>query len=178
MNEPDTSLPTDVPRPKRGPRRHRVWILFGIAAVLVFAAWQGCRSLSATRASTDRTIAQATLRGVAQAVSSYQQQYHERPSSLALLVQHGDLSPKQVRDVLAVGYRQTVRSRFPRLLAVQKEPCRAVKKGEPWGGPGEVAKRDWPAVRYCLFDDLRIEAVPEDQFEDEYAPLLKLFPVE
>jgi hypothetical protein len=58
------------------------------------------------------------------------------------------------------------------ILAFRREPFRRVRKGEPWGGHGEVAKYEIPAARLVLFADGSITFVGESDFQRHYEWLL------
>jgi len=59
------------------------------------------------------------------------------------------------------------------ILAYQKVPCKAVKVGEPWGGPGNRATQDYPAVRATLFANGESRMVEEAEFQTLYGWLLR-----
>lgn len=159
--------PPPARRPRKGP------LLALIALVIVGGAIQSYRWFTTPRASVDRMLIQTMLRGVAQAYMNYRATNGDWPS-FEQLAARGELSRGQVEQFAAVVYKPGAKAETPRLFVVQKQPCRAVAKGEPWGGPGEVTDRDLPPHRYALFDDMRVRGMPEDEFQAQHMPLIEI----
>ncbi|MCC6951770.1 MAG: hypothetical protein IT433_10040 [Phycisphaerales bacterium] len=59
---------------------------------------------------------------------------------------------------------------------VQVQPCRAVKKGEAWGGPGEVTDVVRPACRYELMSDGTVVEMEEAEYQRGWAGRVTLGP--
>lgn len=54
------------------------------------------------------------------------------------------------------------------VIAYKRRPFRKVEAGEPWGGNGEVAKKEMPASRLVLFSDGSMKFIKEVEFEKRY----------
>lgn len=62
-------------------------------------------------------------------------------------------------------------------LVVQTVPCRAVRKGERWGGLEETIEHDLPACRYVLMPDWTVVQIDELDYERDIAPRIRLVPL-
>lgn len=86
----------------------------------------------------------------------YVQDQGARPETLDNLAH---LFPKEILDKFAMT------SNADGGVLYSRHAFRAVKKGEPWGGPGEVAKTDHPAARIVLLFGVDTAAIiPESEF--------------
>lgn len=61
-------------------------------------------------------------------------------------------------------------------LIVQTEPCRAVKRGESWGGIEETIDHDLPACRYVLMSDWAVVQIDEPEYQRVWASKVRLVP--
>lgn len=127
-----------------------------------------------TRQSAVRLGMELSLRQVAQAARAYQQQYNAAPT-LDTLVESGWLDPLSLRGFSRCE-TPSVQPGVPTLLLVQTVPCRAVRRGEPWGGPGETTDRDLPACRYVLMDDWSVHEIEESVYQRDLAGRTRLRP--
>lgn len=119
------------------------------------------------RQSALRTVYGSTMSSLGRSLRLYHEKFGAYPDDLATLARRGyfdsSLSPF---EIVYVGGDSSV-------LAYQKEPCRAVKKGEPWGGPGERAEEDIPAARIIVLKDKNYAVfVDEPVFQRDYQWLL------
>ncbi|MBL8763627.1 MAG: hypothetical protein JNM07_05110 [Phycisphaerae bacterium] len=62
-------------------------------------------------------------------------------------------------------------------LVVQTAPCRAVRKGERWGGIEETIDHDLPACRYVLMPDWGVVQMDEADYQRDIAPRITLRPL-
>lgn len=143
-----------------GKRRKTLFV--GIAVVLLsggvfFWGW-----LSVPRESSVRLMYKLRLEELQVAVNSFQKSYNRIPNSLEELKLAGNI--ENISDFEVFKYLGGTDG----IIAVQKEPVRGVKKGEPWGGNGEVARDDIPAARLMLFTDGSIKLVNAADFERRY----------
>lgn len=164
-----------VPDPLRPVRRGRASgvSLFVILALVLAGGYQSYRWFTTPRASVDRQIVQTMLRGLAQSFHFYADAHGTFPT-FEILSERGELTPDQIRHLAPVIYKSNEPVPESRILVVQKAPCRAVRKGEPWGGPGEVTNSDLPPKRYALFDDLRVRGMSESEFQTIYLPHIEI----
>ena len=165
------TLSRSSPAPART-YRHAAWVVGGTLVLILgvlFVRW-GMQ----TRQSAVRLGMQLRLRQVAQAAAAYQQQYSAAPT-LHTLVASGWLDPDSLRDFSRCE-TSSVHPGEPSPLLVQTVPCRAVRTGEPWGGPGETTDRDLPACRYVLMDDWSVREIEESDYQRDLAGRTRLLP--
>jgi hypothetical protein len=62
-------------------------------------------------------------------------------------------------------------------LVVQTVPCRAVRKGEMWGGIEERIEHDLPACRFVLMPDWTVVEMQEPDYQRTIAPRVTLKPL-
>lgn len=173
MNAPEAHPQESSPDSGRIGSR-RLWVLLGVA-VLAAAGWTVWNPAWGARQSAVRAMTHANLRSIARAAEVYQQQFGTQPT---------------LDDVLAKGLLDAERlDGFSRCdpvpggaavldaWLVQTKPCRAVRKGEAWGGPGETIDRDLPACRYVLMRDWSVRQIDEPEFQSVAAPRVRLTPV-
>jgi hypothetical protein len=126
------------------------------------------------RQSAVRLEMQVILRQVAQAARAYQQQFNAAPT-LDTIVASGWLDSKSLRAFSRCEI-SPAQPGAPSLLLVQTVPCRAVRQGEAWGGPGEKTDRDLPACRYVLMDDWSVHEIEESDYQRAFAGTARLRP--
>lgn len=152
-----------------------VALALGVAAL----ALGGCGE----RQSAVRAAAQAQLRMIGQASTIYAQDHGAAPSIDGLLAS-GLIDPQTRRGVAhavlapapaSAGGEPPIEAPVPWI--VQLVPCRAVRAGEAWGGPGETIDHDLPACRFMLWTDGRVEAIDESAFQREWAGRMRLVPL-
>lgn len=156
-------------------RRERVVVL--LALILVVAlAWLAVPRCFPPRESAVRVVKQSWLRAVAQAADIYRSNTGSSPALDDLLA--AGLIDERVREefsrVEATGDEVLGSASLP--LLVQTVPNRAVRAGEPWGGPGEKADHDIPPNRYILMPDWTVLAMDEPEFQRELSGRVRLVP--
>lgn len=157
-------------------RRRRVLAVFATIAcglLVKLSMWATTMRQSGVRASVH-----SRLQMVAQAAQIYQQDTGAAPTLDSLLA---------ARLIDAAALREFSRGQSSKAgadpaaavpILVQSVPCRAVRKGEAWGGPGETTDKDLPAKRFLLMSDWTVAALDEPDFQREWAGKLRLRPVE
>ncbi|MCG3126773.1 MAG: hypothetical protein CHACPFDD_01628 [Phycisphaerae bacterium] len=148
-------------------------ILLGIGLLVAGGTCQSYRWFTTPRASTDRVMVRMSLRAIGQSFGVYRAEHGNWPT-LGDLVRRGELYAEPARQFALVRYTSEAKADERRVLVAQRAPCRAVRRGEPWGGPGETTDRDMPAARYVLYDDLRVDAMTEDEFQKQYGSRIEL----
>ncbi|MGE3107120.1 MAG: hypothetical protein AB7G11_08760 [Phycisphaerales bacterium] len=129
------------------------------------------------RQSGVRAIVHSRLHLVAQAASIYQQHKGVAPTLDGLLAS-GLIDPASLSEFSRV--QPTTGGADPSKMVpilVQTVPCRAVRKGEAWGGPGETIDKDLPAKRFLLMPDWTVAGMDEPDFQREWAAKLWLSPL-
>ncbi|MBM4107581.1 MAG: hypothetical protein FJ255_02015 [Phycisphaerae bacterium] len=117
------------------------------------------------------------LRSVAQAAAAYQHDAGRQPT-LDDLLAAGAIDAEVQRDFALVTPAVDPSSVVePLPLLVQAVPCRSVRKGEPWGGPGETSNQDYPACRFMLMPDWSVQAIDEPVYQRDYANRVRLVPL-
>lgn len=114
------------------------------------------------------------LRSIAQAAAVYEQTFNT-PATLDTLLASTLLDRTALREFSRCQPLTTP----PPLDAwlVQTTPCRAVRKGEAWGGPGETTAQDIPACRYVLMKDWTVQQIEEPDFQRDFAKHVRLTPL-
>ncbi len=161
--------------PARNRRRRRALIVGG-ALIFALAGLFAYEWFTRVRQSAVRARVAAALRSVSQAAEAYERE-NGRPATL------DDLIVANLIDVPALAEfsrcepsTTTGEPAAPAAWLVQTIPCRAVRKGEPWGGPGEFLDRDLPPCRFLLMHDWRVEQFDEIDFQREFAGRVRLSP--
>lgn len=162
--------------PGQARSRKRIWaIVVGLLACSMaglFFSWAGNTRQSAVRAKKH-----AQLLSVAQAARIYEQDSGRKPTVDALLAA-GLLDIAVIRDFSrAQPIAETSTASVTTPLIVQTVPCRAVSKGEAWGGPGETIDKDLPACRFVLMPDWSVVPLDEPDFQRDWAGILRLDPL-
>lgn len=122
------------------------------------------------RQSSVRLMHELRLKELGSAIERYQSSHGRIPEDLEELKSAGGIS--DFSDLEEFEYIRGDRG----ILAFRREPFRRVRKGEPWGGAGEVAKYEIPAARLVLFADGSIKFVDELDFQEKYEWLLGRIP--
>ena len=122
--------------------------------------------LSMPRQSSVRLMYKLRLKELGSAIERYQSSHGRIPEDLEELKSAGWIS--DFSDLEEFEYIRGARG----ILAFRREPFRRVRKGEPWGGAGEVVKYEIPAARLVLFADGSIKFVDESDFQRQYEWLL------
>lgn len=128
------------------------------------------------RQSAVRAMHSTELRGIAQAMEIYTTQFGVGPS-LDVLAARGELPPELRWDFARVVYPESTSRPSRQLLIAERVPLRAVRQGESWGGPGETAQQDYPAVRTVLWSDGAVEQMEESVFQRDFAPFVTFTPL-
>lgn len=166
-----------LPAAARRPYKRVTWILLGVGVLMAGGALQSYRWFTTPRASTDRVMVRMSLRAIGQSFGMYRAERGAWPT-LGDLVRRGELYAEPARQFALVRYAVEPESTERRVLVSQRAACRAVRRGEPWGGPGEITDRDMPAARYVLYDDLRVDAMSEEEFQERYGSRVELMPAD
>lgn len=130
--------------------------LAGIGAIGGAALWW---KFSLPQQSMMRLASAVKMRELGWALHEYVEQHKKLPEMLE------DLNPRE--DVAKFHEFEYVRG-INGILAYRKDPFRKVEKGEPWGGNGQVAKREIPAARLVLFKNGSIGFLEESDFRTIY----------
>ncbi|MCE7975475.1 MAG: hypothetical protein DYG92_14330 [Leptolyngbya sp. PLA1] len=146
----------------------RGWVtaVLGLLACVLLA--RALASAGEVRQSGVRAVKVSLLRSAAMAAAVYRDEHRAEPG-VEDLARAGLIDVVQLREFLLaepVGGRG---SEGPTPLLVQAAPCRAVRKGEAWGGPGETIDRDLPACRHVLMSDWSVVAMDEDAYQRDWA---------
>lgn len=172
---PDSPSPDAVARHGRSGRLRKlvvIGVIVSVAAVLVV------RSVSAPRQSAVRLVTEISLRHVTQAAEIYQQQHQASPK-LDDLIASGLVDVLMLDEFSRCEQPGGVGGIGPAINAwlVQTFPCRAVRKGEAYGGPGETTDVDIPACRFVLMHDWSVVQIEEGVYQRDYAPHVVLKPL-
>lgn len=152
-----------------------MWFVAGLVVCglgLLLARWA-----TDTRQSAVRSLKHAQLQSIAQASRIYDQD-SGTPATLDALLGAGLIVP-EIRNEFSRAVPATSTSTVAGLapIVVQTIPCRAVCKGEAWGGPGETTDVDLPACRFVLMSDWSVAKIEESEFQREWAERLRLVPL-
>lgn len=152
-----------------------MWFVAGLVVCglgLLLARWA-----TDTRQSAVRSFKHAQLQSIAQASRIYEQDCGTSATIDALLA--GGLIDAGVIAEFSRAAPVSSSTTAPGLvpIVVQKIPCRAVSKGEAWGGPGETTDVDLPACRFVLMSDWSVAKIEEPEFQAEWAGRLRLVPL-
>lgn len=123
--------------------------------------------LDAPQQSSVRLRNQLLLKELLIAIDSYRDAYNTIPKTLEHFETAGIISDTSRFDQ----FKYVAGSKG--ILAFQEGQLRKVKKGEAWGGSGQVANRDIPAARLILFADRSIEFIDASDFRRKYGDLLR-----
>lgn len=155
--------------------RRRVWaIVSGIGLVVAIALL--ARWATTMRQSGVRLQVHAALHSVSQAAEMYRMDTGATPTL-------DDLQGAGLVDVASLRAfsrcEPATPGGAPALDAwlVQTVPCRAVRKAEPWNGPGETIDHDLPACRFVLMKDWTVVQIDEPDFQRDYAERVTLTPL-
>lgn len=168
------AAPATPPRPARARRRIAVALLLLVTAAAFFVP--ALNWFFSQRQSGIRAVTHAHLRSFELGAEVYQNDHGVLPTLDQLLA--ANVVPT---ESLALFSRATplpgesLGPEFP--LIVQTKPCRAVKKGESWGGPGEFIDRDLPACRFLLRADWTIVEMSEPDYQRDFASRITLAPI-
>lgn len=176
MNTPEpNALDPAHPAPiSSGHWRRRLIIIAGlIACVLVVVLLMWARG---TRQSAVRMTTHNRLRLVTQAAQIYQQDTGAAPTLDALLAA-GLIDAASLREFSRVQPVAATSNGVVPPILVQTVPCRAVRKGEAWGGPGDKLDNDLPAKRFLLMPDWTVAGMDEPDFQRDWAGKLQLSPL-
>jgi hypothetical protein len=144
-----------------------------VAVVLLLVVAAGAmvvnRSLRVAqeRPAVQRLESQSRLRQFAAAIAAYRDHHGAWPSSLAVVIRdaHLGLGANAVRGGGVYRYRCPPADAGGGYVVMWSELNHAgIKRGEPWGGEGQVADRDIPAVAYILDANLNVEELDLDEF--------------
>lgn len=156
------------------PRRsRRSALIAGLAAVVIVVS-VGILALG-RRQSAVRLERHTLLLSVAQGAKAHAEAHGTSPT-IGDLLTHGAIDPSVAR-YFSIASPVPGNSPLGLPLLVQSSPCRAVRKGEAWGGPGETIDRDLAACRYVLMPDWTVVPVDEPQFQRDIAPRVRLIPI-
>lgn len=159
----------------RSRRKRVIWLFVGLVGCAVsglFVRWAADTRQSAVRAGIH-----AQLQTIAQAVRIFQQDSGKTPTV-------DDLVAAEMID--AAVFREFSRVQLEAgavdalaaaPVIVQTVPCRAVRKGEAWGGPGETIDKDLSACRFVLMPDWSVVQIDEPDFQRDWAGKLRLMPL-
>jgi len=159
--------------------RRRLWasVVCCVLGVCVTGLLYVSGSGSGPRQSSVRAEKHMLLRSVAQAAAAYQHDAGRQPT-LDDLLAAGAIDAEVQRDFALVTPAVDPSSVVePLPLLVQAVPCRSVRKGEPWGGPGETSNQDYPACRFMLMPDWSVQAIDEPVYQRDYANRVRLVPL-
>lgn len=123
------------------------FLLFCVLAI------QGC----SPRQSAVRAKTLGNLKGVEQALKLYQREHEGIPVELSILVKEGLVTEELISEF-------TVTPTPKGNVIHAKKPFRAVKKGDAWGGLGDIAEEDIPSAVAVLFPGQNPVAMPESEF--------------
>lgn len=156
--------------------RRLAWIAAGVAVLTALVIV--VQVLGAPRQSGVRAIARGKASLVAQAAKLYEQQHGSTPR-VADLWAGGMIDPIVAEEFSpvgpAVGAPLAAEGGISPVV-VQVRPCRAVKKGEAWGGPGEVTEVARQACRYVLMSDWTVVEMEEAEYQRDWAGKVTLLP--
>ncbi len=166
---PQSQLP---PIPRRRRRAGRIVAVL-IVVVVVALLWR----CAGARQSAVRLKTHNALRTVEQAAAVYQLRFNAPPTL-------DDLLSTRLLDGLPLDEfsrcEPEVAAGEPPVVdawVVQTVPCRAVRKGEAWGGPGETTDRDIPPCRFVLMKDWTVRQIDEPDYQRDFAGRVKLTPL-
>jgi hypothetical protein len=131
-------------------------VLFAAGALLVNREFTQAQE----RPSVQRLESRRRLVQFATAIEHYRASHQAWPDTLFQLMkdQHLGFGANLVRGAGTYRYRRPEADDAPdRPVMWSDQPHRAVLAGEPWGGEGDIATRDHPAVAFVLTRDLRVE---------------------
>ena len=159
------------PRPRRT-RRIAIAALILLTLSFLFVRWA-----TTMRQSGVRLHVHVQLRSIAQAAAVYEQQFNT-PATLDTLLASNLLDRTTLREFSRC-QSVTTPPPPPPLDAwlIQTTPCRAVRKGEAWGGPGETTDQDLPACRYVLMKDWTVQQIDEPDYQRDFAKHVRLTPI-
>lgn len=121
-----------------------------------------------------RLMRHSELHSVAQAAALYEQDFKTSPTLDDLLgagLLHRPSLSKYSIAKAAPGQGA------PDAWLIQTVPCRPVKKGDAWGGPGDKIDHDLPACRYVLKRDWTVVQVDEPDYQRDLALRVRLVPI-
>ncbi len=98
------------------------------------------------------------------------------PSSLDAVLSSGFLSGQALKQLSRAVPIHAGDTDLP--LVVQTVPCRAVRKGERWGGIEERINHDLPACRFVLMPDWTVVQIDEPDYQRDIAPRINLVPLQ
>ncbi len=166
-----------VPVPRRGLWMKAVRIaslavsaLATLVVVAVLALWL----MFPMRQSVVRAQAHAQLEMIAQAARIYQSDTGVAPG-LDDVLNSDHFASVQLKEYSRVSPISASDTGLP--LVVQTVPCRAVRKGERWGGIEERIEHDLPACRFVLMADWTVKQIDEPEYQRDIAPRLTLTPL-
>jgi len=154
-----------------GDRRRRVFTALLILIPAGALGLIGYRWIGTPRQSAVRLVIGASLKGIRTTIDVFASDNGRLPASFDELIVAGLLTADHAKPFVYVGNTGGV-------LAYQKTPCRAVRAGEPWGGPGERTPVAIPAARFVLLDGQDPVLVNEVVFQQAYASLLSKTPTQ
>ncbi len=149
-------------------KKARIILIILIIFILSLATgsilvWQ---QLTIPRQSSIRLTYQLKLKQLLIAIDSFQESYKKLPKNLVELKSAG-----KIPDISQFDHFKYVGG-LNDILAFQKKPFLQVRKGEPWGGLGEIAKCDISSARLVLFSDGSIKFIDEADFLEKYNLLM------
>lgn len=165
-------------RPASATSRRRRRIALAVFAVITCGFFVQLAMWATTmRQSGVRAMVHSRLNMVAQAASIYQKDTGAAPTLDSLLAA-GLIDAASLREFSRVQPAAGGADPAGVLpILVQTVPCRAVRKGEAWGGLGETTDTDLPAKRYLLMPDWTVAAMDEPEYQRDWAAKLRLSPL-
>ncbi|MFA6044092.1 MAG: hypothetical protein WC718_03835 [Phycisphaerales bacterium] len=162
--------------------RRRLWkkavriaaLMASAAAMLVVMAMLALWLMFPMRQSVVRAGAHAQLERIAQAARIYESDTGVR-ATLEHVLNSGHFAGVQLEAYSRASPISESDTGLP--LVVQTVPCRAVRKGESWGGIEQTIDHDLPACRYVLMPDWTVVQMDEPDYQRDIAPRLTLTPL-
>jgi hypothetical protein len=163
------------PRRRRWKKAVRIAALVAsAAAVLVVVAVLALWLMFPMRQSVVRAGAHAQLERIAQAARIYESDTGVK-ATLDHVLNSGHFVGVQLEAYSRASPISASDTGLP--LVVQTVPCRAVRKGESWGGIEQRIDHDLPACRFVLMADWTVKQIDEPDYQRDIAPRLTLTPL-
>lgn len=144
-------------------------VIMGVGALMVYRSFRTAEE----RPAVQRQLSEVRLRQFAEAIAVYRSRHGAWPENLFQLMRDAKLpfGANAVRGGGLYTYRAPPPGADDDTVVMASDRCHAaVRAGEPWGGQGERATQDIPAVAYVLTLDGKIQAVSVEERDRRWKP--------
>lgn len=144
-------------------------IIMGVGALMVYRSFRSAEE----RPAVQRQLSEMRLQQFAEAIAVYRSRHGAWPANLFQLMRDAKLpfGANAVRGGGLYAYRPPPPGASDDTVVMASDRCHAaVGAGAPWGGEGQVAAQDIPAVTYVLTAGGRVEALSEAERDRRWKP--------